>query len=330
MSWRNRIITIDTRFLLALYAIIPLSLLLVACDALFFQSRLRDIFPRSPDYYLIFLIIFNLPHIIASMVTYAEKEYLVAYKKPLLKGLLIVSALTFIIPYFIGVNEFFIFIALYTLYHVVMQQYGISLMLLKRRPNLVFELWKWLSISGGGLLYLDVYLPSALARFTSLSLGDAGAVLMALSAPFGLYYFFQISRAKDITWVSKLYFFGTYLILLSSCFYYMAGYMFLLVLVPRFIHDATAFTVYAVHDHNRNLVVTHNWFYKVLKPLRVSPLILCFPLAIALGWWLTMNQNIYLPAMAVVVILTLMHYYMEAYMWRRGMPHRDNVPFRIA
>src|SRR5690606_15601708 len=111
--------------LLAFNAVIPLALGIIALDALFFGDAIRRFLPSKPEDYLWFAFVFNFPHIMGSMVTYADKEYMAAYKKPLLTGtaLCIFGSLAAVAVF--GMNVFFIFVGFYTIYHLMMQQYGI-------------------------------------------------------------------------------------------------------------------------------------------------------------------------------------------------------------
>ena len=326
MSWRHRTLAVDSRLLLAFYGVVPLLMLVAAADALFFNYQVRDFFPKKPETYLWWVIVFNLPHIMASFVTYADREYLVSYKKSLSVGLLLAIGMTVIIPLVFGNLWFFVAGATYTMYHVLMQQYGISLMLLKRPPNRIFQLWRWLTIAGSALIYLEVYFP-VLRDMISLpvTLDIVGTWLIVISAPFGAWFMLDVFKS-DATKTAKLYFAGTYAMLYISCLFYHWGYLFFMFLIPRFVHDATAFTVYAIHDHNRNLTTYHNWIYRVFKPLHISPVILCLPVGIAVAWVLTFNsQN--LIAAFFISTFAFLHYYMEAYMWRRNAPHRQNLSF---
>jgi hypothetical protein len=211
-----------------------------------------------------------------------------------------------------------------------MQQYGVSLMLLKRGPNALYQAWRWLSIAAACILYLHVYRPDAIAGFTPVSLQTIGLCLTVASMPFGLAFYAQVAKEPSISKTSRWYFLATFLILITSALDCVWGYPFFLVLIPRFIHDATAFTVYAVHDHNRNLAEHHNVIYRTLKPLHIPPVILCLPLAIALAWYFTAYQYDSGVVMFFLVVFMLLHYYMEGHMWKRGTPHRQNVSFKIA
>jgi len=323
-SWRHRILSVDSRLLLAFYGIVPVLMLVAAADALFFNYAIRSIFPERPEAYLWWVIVFNLPHIMASFVTYADREYLRAYKRSLSIGLLIAAGLTISLPLLFSPLVFFVVGAAYTMYHVLMQQYGISLMLLKRRPDMNFQAWKWLTIVGSSMIYAEVYFP-VLRNYLDLPYDLVGTGLIIISAPLGLVFLWNAWRS-DATRTAKWYFAGTFAMLYIACLFYHWGYLFFMFLIPRFVHDATAFTVYAVHDHNRNLVVTHNWLYRVFKPLHISPVILCLPLGIAIAWMLTVNQQSLIAAF-FISIFAFLHYYMEAYMWRREAPHRKHLAF---
>lgn len=330
MTWTNQPLTVDSRLLLAWYAIIPLCFVAIGLDIAFFNGAMAKALPAKPEDYLWFLFLFNLPHIMGSLVTYADKDYVRAYKQPLLTGF----AISILVPAaFLAVgaiNAFFIFIAFYTVYHVLMQQYGISLMLLKRPANIAFVAWRWLSIIAACVLYLHVYRVDAIAAWTSVSLMFIGKALVVASLPFGLMFLAEALKAPGISKTSKWYFVATFFIVPASCVAAMIGYPFFLVLIPRFIHDASAFTIYAAHDHNRNLTTHHNVIYRALKPLRVPPVILCIPLAIALAWYFTAYQYESPVVMFCLVVFMLLHYHMEGHMWKRGTPHRQNVTFRIA
>lgn len=329
MSWRNRILTVDSRLLLAFYGIIPLLLVVAALDVIMFEHSLRNILPKQPETYLWWTVIFNLPHIMASFVTYADNEYLKAYRWPLSFGLLLAAGLTLGLPLTFGPLGLLAVGAVYTMYHVLMQQYGISLMLLKRPPNPVFLVWRWMTIAAASMIYLEVYFP-ALRQFVQLpvTLDMIGTWIIIISAPVGGIFLYQVLKS-EASLTAKLYFLGTYLMIYTSCAFYHWGYVFFLFLIPRFVHDATAFTVYAVHDHNRNLVTPHNWIYRVLKPLHISPVILCLPLGIGIAWVLTVNQQNLLAAFFISVFAFL-HYYMEGHMWKRNAPHRQNLSFYSA
>lgn len=327
--WLKRTLAIDSRVLLAYYAIIPALIVIAGLDHYFFHSAIRDFLPKKPETYLWWVLVFNLPHIMASLVTYAEPAYLAAYKKPLGRGMLVALALTFFIPILFGEIWLFVFGACYTMYHVLMQQYGISLMLLRKPADFAFKAFQWLSIIGTSFMYLAVYYPPiAHILPSSLSLDGVGTMMVVASIPFGLYVMARVLKS-DASATSKAYFVGTFFMIGVSAMFYHTGYLFFMFLIPRFVHDATAFTVYAVHDHNRNLEVRHNVIYRALKPLHIPPAILCLPVGIAIAWVFSSNMTGSLVMAACVSIFSFLHYYMEGHMWKRGTLHRQYAPFHV-
>ncbi|MCB1538420.1 MAG: hypothetical protein H6865_06980 [Rhodospirillales bacterium] len=333
MDWAKRRLSIDTRVLLSYYGIMPVLVAVALADHYFLGGRLRAVLPMRPEIYVWWTIVFNLPHIMASLVTYAEPEYLGAYRRPLTRGVLIAAALTLGVPFVLGQAWLFVSVAFYTMYHVLMQQYGISLMLVRRGPDRVFQVWRWLSIAGAGMIYLKVYYPPldyALHDDWGIALDTSGIALIAASLPFGLWSLARVVRDPAPSLYSKAYYAGTFCMTALSAAFYQAGYVFFLFLIPRFVHDVTAFTVYAVHDHNRNLEVRHNRIYRALAWTRVPPALLCVPLGIGIAWLFSNRDGGSTALAAFATMFSFLHYYMEGYMWKRGTPHRQNAPFRIA
>lgn len=324
LDWRHRPISISSSFLLAINAVIPLSLVLIALDQTVWSGYLQQFLPRKPEDYAWFSFIFNLPHIVASFVTHADRDYIRHYKYQLARSAFLCVTISAAIVYFISLEVFFACFSVFTIYHLIMQQYGIALMLAKRAPNLFFQLWRWLSLAAASSLFLGVYRPEQ-AWWDA-----AGYVIMIFAIPFAVLFYRQQLRGKDVSRVSKLYYIASCAIPAGACLAGSVGYPFIMVMIPRFIHDATAFAFYAVHDHNRNLIYDHNWLYRILRPLHISPLVLCFPLSVALTWYLALHEYDSLPVMAFLLFITLVHFHMEGYMWKRAAPHRKHVSFGTA
>ncbi|WP_306306174.1 hypothetical protein [Methylomonas koyamae] len=76
-----RPMAVSFRFLLSLYAIVPLSLALVWLDSAGFDHALREALPTSPSHFLLFQVLFGTPHIVASNLLLAShSDYLAATK----------------------------------------------------------------------------------------------------------------------------------------------------------------------------------------------------------------------------------------------------------
>lgn len=330
LDWRHRNIAIDSRFLLAINAIIPLSFLVIVLDTSIWGGAVKQFLPHKPEDYAWFSFIFNLPHIVASFVTYADRDYVRHYKWQLARSAMLCITISSALAFFISPTFFFMCFSVFTIYHLIMQQYGISLMLMKRRPNLIFQFWRWLSLAAGASVFLGVYRPEQMIDGTNIGWETGGYIMLFLSIPFAILFYWQEMRGDDISRTSKAYYVMSCLIVVAACFASSMGYPFIMVMIPRFIHDGTAFTFYAVHDHNRNLETSHNWLYRVLRPLHISPLVLCLPLSIALTWYFAMHEYDSLPVMIFLLFITLVHFHMEGYMWKRDTPHRKHVSFKVA
>src|SRR6478672_8894664 len=96
-------VTISARFLLGIYAIVPLCLVAMVLDKLFGNGNLfRNDLPSSPESYFFFQIIFGTPHIIASaVILVANGEYMRTYWGRLL-------AFSLFLLVFFGVGSLFI------------------------------------------------------------------------------------------------------------------------------------------------------------------------------------------------------------------------------
>ncbi len=157
----DRLHSVDCRWLLALYGIIPLSVAAVALDLFWLDSRLlNDYLPTDPERWPFWTVVFGLPHIIASTLTMADREYFGHYRHVLAKPLVLFAAITtagYLGPQPLSYNLLFIFLAFYTIYHVLAQQLGLTLMMMGVAPTRLFRLWKWLAIIAGFAIYVIVY-----------------------------------------------------------------------------------------------------------------------------------------------------------------------------
>ena len=60
--------TINEPMLLAVYALVPIALALIAVDVLFLERWLQSVLPTDPDTMPVFPYLFVLPHIVSSTV----------------------------------------------------------------------------------------------------------------------------------------------------------------------------------------------------------------------------------------------------------------------
>ena len=323
---------IDCRWLLALYAVIPLSLLLVFTDAWLFQGRaVYQHIPTQPEDWPFWTVIFGLPHIIASLITMADREYLTHYRRTLLWPLLIFAGIAtagHIGPQPLSFNLLFLFLAFYTIYHVLAQQLGLTLMMMGTAPTRTFQLWKWLLIIAGMAIYMNVYGERYLGNIWlgKVSLYDALTYTAALISAALIVLAIRLtptSRHRIGIW----YLWGNVALILSTLLIQEVGYSLFVILIPRVIHDVTAYIVYITHDRNRNKHEPINSIYRLTSFTRLSPIILLPLLSIGIAFMLTSYRQ-YALISIVVLTVSFLHYYFEGFIWRGPNPHRRHVNFR--
>jgi hypothetical protein len=294
--------------LLALYAIVPLALAAVAVDLLAAGGALRLVLPAHPDQLVFFTLAFNLPHVVASHLILADAEYLRHYWRHLVGfGLalaVVTAALSWSAPALLGALAL-----LATLIHIIAQQTGLTGAQL-RVGGWTFDAWKWLTVAIGIAVYLLHPASLAIAAVLLLPWFLLAARLHLRSAT---------AAGRRYLWANQALFTG--MLALGAL-----GYPLLALLMPRVVHDLTAFYVYGVHDHNRNRDGARNAFYRAAATLRVPTWIAGPLVAVTLG---VVIERL-LPrsaSLASVYVLSAFHYYFEAIVWRRGTPHREHVVF---
>jgi hypothetical protein len=322
---------VDCRWLLALYAVIPLSVLIVAVDAFLLDRTLHGYLPSSPDYWAFWAVIFGLPHIVASMITMADREYIGHYRHSLTWPFVLfalVSVLGMVGPQPYSYRLLFGVLALYTAYHVLAQQLGLTLMMMNTAPSRAFKAWKWIALAAGVALYLAVFRELGLGRiwlggiYLDQFLAYVAGVLSAVLVILGVYVHRQ-SRTR----VGRWYMWANVAMLGAIFWVNELGYALFVILIPRVIHDITAFSVYITHDTNRNRGEPRNAVYRLARVTRLPPIVLLPVLSIALAYGLTVNQQ-YPLAIVVITTLSFLHYYFEGFIWRGPNPHRRHCGFR--
>jgi hypothetical protein len=327
---------VDCRWLLALYAVIPLSLLIVVTDMLFLERAwLYSYFPSSPTHWAFWAVIFGLPHIVASLLTMADREYVGHYRRSLGWPLLFfafVSVLGIAGPQPLSYRLLFGVVAVYTAYHVLAQQLGLTLMMMNTAPSRAFKAWKWIALASGVALHLSIFHelglgqvwlgswlgPIYLDQFLAYVAGALSAVLVFLGV-----YVHRQSRTR----IGRWYMWANVAMLGSIVWVNELGYTLFVIFIPRIIHDITAFSVYITHDTNRNRGEPRNAVYRVARFTRLPPLVLLPLLSIGIAYVLTINER-YALAAIVISTITFLHYYFEGFIWRGPNPHRQHCSFR--
>jgi len=332
-----RKLAVSFRLLLGLYAIIPLCLLLQSLDSWFWHGALQAMLPSRPTHLLLFQVLFGTPHIIASsIVLVSNGDYLNTYKPKLLWMTLALAVFFGVGSLFISYRVFYILVAAWTVHHVLKQQHGVARGVC-RLPDWAFHLLLWLSVSAGLFVYIGIFLNNSL---------DVQQVLWIKSIAGSLCVGLVLSAAWCQRYVNtafgRWFLWSNVLLVLASFYLYIQQYYFFAILVPRLVHDATAYIFYVTHDYNKHHSHPQNFIYRAAQRCRLSVFLvlplLSFFLAFVLqaygdGIVSYLTQVLFgveirqVITLGVLGYLALMHYYTEAFTWKQGSPYRQFISF---
>ncbi|WP_031435527.1 hypothetical protein [Methylomarinum vadi] len=332
-------LAVSFRVLMGLYAIIPICLLIKWVDGAYWGEYLLHHLPSSPTHYVLFQILFGTPHIVASAILLtSNREYLVFYRTK-------IFAMTAFIIVFFGIGSLFIpykvlyiITACWTVYHVLKQQHGIGKAVC-RLPPYAFYVLLWLSVAAGIFIYMGIFLKNSLEPEQAEWIRRIAAALSALLVAASI-----ACQHKVGTTFGKFFMWANTLLIVSSFYLYTQQYYFLAILIPRLVHDATAYIFYVTHDYNKHYRQPRNWLYHAaarcnLHVFVVLPL-LSFVLTFLLQAygdelvnWITrtlFDTEIYKAiTLGLLGYLALMHYYTEAFVWAAGSPLRQYIRFKL-
>ena len=312
-------ISLDAKWLLAIYGVLPLALFLITLDDFVFGRRLLAFLPSSPDDMRAFTVLFRMPHIVSSLLIFCEVEYLRHYKIRLSFGapLIVMSALT---AYFlIGWNSFFLIFSLITAFHVLTQQIGVTRSLV-RNVDGWFQGWKWSCLVIGLLVYLVMVNSSARTQAVEFYIRN---FLWLVFLP-ATYCAYRVSL-KASSRIAVYYVWSTHALFVTLFTLFQFHYPFFVVFLTQVIHDLTAYGFYMVHNHNRSLAGSGNPI-SLLRKMTNAPVILLTPLlGIALASPLTQLRITQSWFHMSVVMIMLFHYYTESFSWKRNALHRRYV-----
>ncbi len=328
---------VSFRFLLSLYGIVPICLLLLALGRSGFDFAFRDWLPSSPGHFLLFQIFFGTPHIIASNLLLAShRDYLQLYKNKMLGMTLFIIAFFGVGSLFIPYRVLYVISACWTVYHVLKQQIGVAKAVC-RLPAWAFYLQLWLSVGAGCLIYLGVFLNNSLTpEQAQWVLWLATALTLALLLATLAMQRYTASRSGLVfLWANSLLVAGSWLV-------YVEQYYFLAILMPRLVHDITAYSFYVAHDINRHGRQAENGLFRLTNACRIPPALVLPVLSFALTYLLQIYGNDAVNFIAqtlfateinkavtlgLIGYLALMHYYTEAFVWSAGSPLRRYIRF---
>lgn len=329
---------VSFRLILGLYGIIPLCLLLQVFDGWFWQDYLKHNLPSSPYHFVLFQILFGTPHIIASnILLVSNQDYFVHYRRHVI-GMTVAIA----IAYFIGNMIFpyrvlYVAVAAWTVFHVLKQQYGIAKGLCQL-PDWAYRLLLFLSVSAGVVIYAGIFMRRSLDPETLQwvkTFAAAGCILLAAA---GVY----CHRFVTDTF-GKWFYWSNILLVITSFYLFLEQYYFMAILVPRFVHDATAYIFYVTHDYNKHGRQPRNFLYRYAERCNLHVFVVLPLLSFALAFVLqaygdeianAITRHLFgkeyykLITLGFLGYLGLMHYYMEGLTWRKDSPYRQYIAFK--
>lgn len=330
-------LAVSFKLILGLYSIIPLCFFVYLADIYFWDHYLRSILPSSPTHFILFQILFGTPHIVASAILLgSNKEYLAFFKVKLIVMTAMIILVFGIGSLFVPYKVLYIATACWTVYHVFKQQHGIGKGVC-RLPIWAFYWMLWLSVCAGIFIYIGVFLKNSLDANQTVWIQMIACVLsiaLILSS--------ILCQRYEPTRFGKYFLWSNTLLIVSSFYMYSQQYYFLAILIPRLVHDATAYVFYVSHDYNKHHQTPQNTLYKAaarcnLHVFLVLP-ILSFTLAYLLQAYgddlvnvitqYFFGTQIYKAiTLGVIGYLSLMHYYTESFAWQAGSPLRRYIRF---
>jgi len=333
----ERKLSVSFRLLLGLYSIIPLCLALQLFDGWFWHGFLRENLPTRPTHFLLFQILFGTPHILAStLVLVSNAEYLKFYQRNILWMTAAIAIVFGVGSLFIPYRVFYVLVAAWTVYHVLKQQHGVARGVC-RLPSWAFHLLLWLSVAAGLFVYIGIFLKNSLDAQQTEWIKQIAGLLCA-----GLFLSAFYCQRYVTTAFGKWFLWSNIFLVLSSFYLFVQQYYFLAILVPRLVHDATAYIFYVTHDYNRHHNHPRNFIYRyaarcnlnIFIVLPVCSFLLAFVLQAYGDNMVSEITEVFFGVeirkaitLGLLGYLALMHYYTEAFTWKQESPYRRFIAF---
>lgn len=309
---------LSTKLLLFVYSIVPFSALFVLLDVLVFDYEYLNYLPSSPEQLPMVLIVLVLPHIVASSISFLDEEYISYYWNDLFIPIAAIIIGVLCPPVLIGQVALDSMFAIWTVYHVMSQQFGISLMVIRWR-GMLFDAWRWCGIALAGCIYLGVYFPWLFGENTKFVTLCGCSILLILFSGASIRL---LGKCKDS--LGRMGVYCNFALLLCATAFYSLGYSFFVILMPRLVHDIQAFMFYSCHDHNRNADTIHNYLFHLLRRVPLPIALLSPIVAIILAYPITLySQSPW--GRELSIMLTFFHYYIDSLVWKQGSLHRKFI-----
>jgi hypothetical protein len=311
------LMTIPRKVLLYAYLVLPIFLVIVLIDIFFLDSRFSPYLGVEALFSPFYIILFLLPHIIASFFSFFDREYVHYYRKHLFIYLPLLLTGTALLLYYDFVWGL-VFFLVNDMWHGVRQQVGIGL-ILGAKPGIMHYLWTLVPFFVGSVAYVYVVQPAAylevLVPYISPALFIGVLLILLITAV-------QMWRSPSTV---RWYIFAASMLFVCSYFFILTGYVFFSILAFRSIHDITAFAFYMTHDYNRAQGGYRNYFYALISKVPRHVMFLTLILGVLLAYVVRTATDDLTIGLSIVILICMSHFYLESVMWKRGTPHRQFV-----
>jgi hypothetical protein len=245
------------------------------------------------------------------------------------------------VAYFVGnmllpYRYLYVMVATWTVFHVLKQQYGVSKGICQM-PSHVFWVLLCLSILVGVIIYVGIFLRQSLEpeQIYWIKHVAAWGCIVLLAAAVACQHYVKTSFGRWFYWAN------IFLVITSFYLFAMQQY-FMAILVPRFVHDATAYVFYVTHDYNKHARQPQNFIYRAAARCNVHIFVVLPVISFLMAFLLQaygddianqitrqlIGKEFYkVVTMSILGYLALMHYYMEGLTWQKDSPYRRYIAF---
>ncbi len=323
-------LSVNPYILNSIYLVILPVMMLAFVDRIFFDEYIKNNSPMTLDFILWFNIAFNFPHIICSFLIMCEKNYIIHFRQKLLA--LFVASLCFV-SILVSFRSSFLqetitlVALLWTVKHVVGQQFSMTKIFLRVKEDWVFKAWRIYGILIASLVFLGIY-----SKIYTYYFG----YLYPVFEIFNKYSFFCVlpvfilsavlldrsirARNKSGTYMII----GNMLMVASSVILYSHEYYCLSALGPRIIHDLSALYFYGIHSFNKRKSRTMpKNFWGIMNHFQPLPLFISSSFLSVSILWLCFRYG----DLNIYHALSAIHFYTESFFWKNDSPAREHLVF---
>jgi hypothetical protein len=326
------IIKLSPKLLMSFFMLAPFLVVIALFDMLFFEKKFFEYLPNQPQEWAFWFVIFSLPHIISSFITIIDTQNIKLYKKKISGSILILVILSIIIlgvvpsyldpvdSYYYQVTIFGIY-SFFTLYHVTTQQLGIGLIISKTKPTRIFKYYKVICVASAYSMFVLVLFSNGFSRTQSWIISAGYCTVFCLLVAACL---LGLRLSNNQCYLGKYYIFLNLNMFISVYLFAYFNYDIFALLIPRVIHDLTAFCIYANHDTNKFQLSKNtqqiNTIYSLFHKTKLPIYVLSPTVGISIAFLI--NNYLGMFTIYVLFVCDFLHYYVESFIWKNRGTHR--------